>query len=347
MDVSRSIVVLIAGISCVSSFAKLAGTQKAGVDETDIHYTRSISHLAFSPDGALVADGAGWKARIRNSADGGQIQEIKLQVKDSPILAMQFSTDKNTLFAGTMDGKLREWEVNTGKELESLDAVPASEPPRKYRPIVYAVCFSHDGRLFADGFQTGEVDMWEVGSGRQVGQIRTNLGEIRALAFSRDDSHLAIGNSRGTILVWNLRRHEEPKVLEREATDHEGGWIYWLAFADKGKTLLSSGFHPGVITWDVENAKQVSVIGPSYDWVENFDINSDDSLVLTGGKNGSDRDPVTHFPRSHRVALWNLKTGTQLKVFSGALGVFSPDGTKLAIADQRQIIFTRLPVSEH
>src|SRR5690349_229935 len=117
MDLSRSIVVLIAGISCLSSFAKLAETQKAGVDETDIHYTRSISSLAFSPDGALVADGAGWKARIRNSADGGQIQEIKLQVKDSPILAMQFSTDKNTLFAGTMDGKLRKWEVNSGKEL--------------------------------------------------------------------------------------------------------------------------------------------------------------------------------------------------------------------------------------
>jgi WD40 repeat protein len=340
MTAPRLLSILGLGMCCVSLLA-------ATVDEIDIHYTTPISHLAFSSDGNLLAASSGWKLGIWSSTSTTQIQDMRLQTKDSPILAMQFSADNSALFGGTMDGRVRKWEVATARELEGFDAVPVSDPPRKFRPMVYAACFSHDHRLFAVGFQLGEVDMWELNSGRQVGQIRTNLGEIRALAFGRDDSHLAVGNSRGTILVWNLHSHEDPKVLQTKAAEDEKGWVYWLAFTRNGNTLLSSGFHPGVIVWNVEKANQASVIGTNYDWVETFDVSSDDSLLVTGGKNRSDRDPVTHVPRSHRIALWNLKTGTQLKVLSGALAIFSSDGTKLAIADGKQISFVKLPISNH
>ena len=324
-----------------------APTAQKPTVEPDIHYTLSISHMVFSSDGTLLAASSGWKAEILSTTDRSQLREIKLQTKDSPIVAMQFSADKRVLSAGMMDGKLRKWELASGKELEGFDAVAPSEPPRKYRPMVYASCFSNDGRVFADGFSPGEVDMWDLNSGRKVGEIRTNLGEIRALAFSRDDSQLAVGNSRGAILVWNLRSHDDPKVLESGAPEDKGGWIYWLAFTHDGRRLLSSGFHPGVLLWDMEKVKRVSVIGPDYDWVETFDISSNDSLLVTAGKNGSDRDPDTSVPRSHRIALWEIKTGRQLRVLVGAVALLSPDGSKLAIAEKEEISFAKLPISGH
>lgn len=331
----------------VLSSTRSLGQQKAATDETDIHYTRPISQMVFSSDSTLLAASAGWQAEIWRTNDGSQQSEIKLPIKDGPIVAMTFSADNGVLSGGTMDGKLRKWEVATGKELQGFDAVPPSDTQSKYRPSVYAVAFSHDGRVFADGFSPGEVDIWDLSSGRQVGQIKTNLGEIRALAFSRDDSQLAVGNSQGTILVWNLHSREDPKVLESGAPEDERGWIYCLAFTHDGKKLLSSGFHPGVLLWDMEKAKEVLVIGPDYDWVETFAVNSDDSLLVTGGKNGSDRDPDTHVPRSHRIALWDFKTATQLKVLVGAVALVSPDNSKLAVADNKQVSFVKLPVSEH
>jgi len=343
---NRISAVSLALCSIVFSMRSL-GRQKAATDETDIHYAMPISHMAFSFDGTLLAGSSGWKVGIWKTTEDSQVREIRLQPKDGPIVAMQFSADNGVMFGGTMDGKLRKWEVVSGNELQGFDAVPRSGPPRKFRPMVYAVCFSHDGRVFADGFQPGEIDMWELSSGRQVGQIQTNLGEIRALVFSRDDSHLAVGNSRGTILVWNLRNHQDPEVLESPEREEEKGWIYWLAFTHDGTRLVSSGFHPGVALWDVEKANQVSVIGPNYDWVETFDINSDDSLLITGGKNGTDRDPVTHLPRSHRIALWDFKTGTQLKALGGAVAMFNPDGSKLAVADEKRIWFVKLSISGH
>jgi WD40 repeat protein len=148
-----------------------------------------------------------------------------------------------------------------------------------------------------------------------------------------------MGDSNDLILVWNLKEHGDPLVLRREATQDPPGWIYCTVFSPDGKSLTSSGFHPGVILWNLSNSKESSLIGPNYDWVQSIDISPDGSYMLTGSKNTSDRDPNTHVPRSHRISLWSLKTGTVLNEFAGSVAVFSPDGRRIAIADGQSVTF--------
>src|SRR5439155_20888249 len=115
-------------------------------------------------------------------------------------------------------------------------------------------------------------------------------GEIRSLAFSPSDSLLAVGDSGDLIFIWNLKERGDPRVLHRDTGEETRGWVYSALFLPDGKTLASSGFHPGVILWDLSTTKQSSLVGPSYDWVQSIDISPDGSYLLTGSKNANNRD---------------------------------------------------------
>ena len=321
-------------LSCLNVYSQRAA-------EEDIHYRTAILAVTFSADGKLLASTSGWIIGIWSVTRGEKIREIRLPPSDGSIVGVSFSQDGSLLYGGSADGRLLQWQVDTGKQLDGLIVKPDASAP-SYAFFVQAVAFSHDRTLFANGIHTGEVNVWDTHSGKHIARLSGSHGEIRSLAFSPSDSLLAVGNSNDLILVWNLKEHGDPRVLHRDTTQEPPGWIYAALFLPDGKTLASSGFHPGVILWDVSTAKQSSLIGPSYDWVESIDISADGTYLLTGSKNANDRDPKTHIPRSHRISLWSVKSATVLKEFTGAVPAFSPDGQQIAISEGQNITFRPL-----
>ncbi len=321
-------------LSCLNVYSQRA-------PEEDIHYRTAISAVTFSADGKLLASTSGWIIGIWSVSRGEKIREIRLPPSDASIVGVSFSQDGSFLYGGSADGRLLQWRVDTGKQLDGLMVKP-DPSASSYAFFVQAVAFSHDRTLFANGIHTGEVNVWDTHSGKHIARLSGTHGEIRSLAFSPSDSLLAVGNSNDLILVWNLKEHGDPRVLHRDTTQEPPGWIYAAMFLPDGKTLASSGFHSGVILWDLSTAKQSSLIGPNYDWVQSIDISPDGSYLLTGSKNANDRDPKTHIPRSNRISLWSLKSAAVLKEFSGAVPAFSPDGERIAISEGQNVTFRPL-----
>jgi WD40 repeat protein len=306
--------------------------------EEDIHYRTSISNMAFSPDGTLLASTSGWIVAIWRVAQADKVREIRRDPKDASVVGLSFSKNGKFLYGGCSDGKLVEWQVDEGKQLQSLVVKPDPSAPI-YAFLVTAVAFSHDKTLFANGSHTGEVNVWEVQSGKHISRLAGSQGEIKSLAFSSSDSLLAVGDSNDVIRVWDLKVAGEPRILRRDPGEDAPGWIYSVGFFPSGKIIASSGFHAGVILWDLSTSKQTSIIGESYDWVQSIDISPDGAYILTGSKNTNDRDPKTHVPRSSRISLWNSRSGIVVKQYPGSIALFSPVGREIAISSYQDVTF--------
>ena len=64
-----------------------------------------------------------------------------------------------------------------------------------------------DGKTLAatSGWETGQIHLYEVATGREIRTINTPATRTPALAFSPDGSKLVCGMADTSILVWDLQ----------------------------------------------------------------------------------------------------------------------------------------------
>jgi ferric-dicitrate binding protein FerR (iron transport regulator) len=107
--------------------------------------------------------------------------------------------------------------------------------PRLRLEGFYAAALSHDGRtLAATKFSGGEIQWWDIETAKMVHAQPAQRSQVRALAFSLDDSELASGDADGQVTIWN-RLDTEPK----RTFAADGPWISDVAAASGGWGILS------------------------------------------------------------------------------------------------------------
>jgi WD40 repeat protein len=153
------------------------------------------------------------------------------------------------------------WEADTGKAIRSLEG-HAKVTPQGHVTALYALAVSPDGKHVASGDRIGAVNVWEVETGKKVQgfdvpilytydprQRKRSLGGIRALAFSPDGKHLAVGgmgqveNVDGLagpvhVQVWDWQK--PAKMFASGAANHKG-MIEALVFHPDKAWLIGAG----------------------------------------------------------------------------------------------------------
>ena len=99
----------------------------------------------------------------------------------------------------------RLWNVATGVQLHELRG-HEERTPTAFGSMLYCCAFSPKGQHLATGDRVGHVVVWDVASGKQLAAIEApslytwdgtqrirSIGGVRALAFSPDGAHLAVG----------------------------------------------------------------------------------------------------------------------------------------------------------
>ncbi len=185
-------------------------------------------HLAFSPDGRLLAGALGvvqlWSlpgvTPLQSFPYGGQVQSIA------------FSPDGRTVATGcwiqsvTNDYSVKLWSVPDGALLKTLTGITAG---------AMSVAFTPDGRLLASACSDGTIQLWSPRDGTLLKNIAAHSGRA-TIAISPDGRMLVSGSQDRTIKLWSLPDGKQLPVCVMDP-DGNGPTVTGATFTKDGASF--------------------------------------------------------------------------------------------------------------
>lgn len=275
----------------------------------------SVSSVAFSPDGKVLATaGFGKDGKTVNLWDvANHGQHRSLGGGGSFAVSVAFSNDGKMLAVGNASGRVKIWDLITGRQAGSLSG----------NGYIHCIAFSPDGKLLAVGDDDLTVKLWDVATFNSLGSFpaySAYADYAGAIAFSRDGKMLASRTGTGALKLWDVSTgrtlHLYGEQSERAAisvnNDRQRTDLVSVAFSPDGKMLASGSGNENAKLWDVSTGQQVRLLEVYADTIA---FSPDGRLLATGGVEDN-------------IRLWDAATGQQLHSLDGHSGVvvFSPDG---------------------
>jgi len=221
-----------------------------------------VMRVAFSPDGRYLAM-AGEDVTLLQASTW---QEVRSFAHSGACLA--FSRDSRLLATGGGDGKVRLWDVATGREIRNF-------PGDKFS--VKAVALSPDGRYLAAGGIEGAVTLWNLATGGSI-PARTGGPQVEAVAFSPAGGYLASGSRDRTVRLWDVESGRAVKTLTGHAH-----WVTALAFSPDGKYLVSGSWDNALKLWDVASGRELRTLTGHSGGVMAVTFSPDSEYLASGG----------------------------------------------------------------
>ena len=98
----------------------------------------------------------------------------------------------------------------------------------------------------------GQVELWDVANGQQLGALKGHGKGVTSVAFSRDGRRLASGSSDNTIRIWDLATKRELRTLTGHTSNIES-----IDFSPDGRLLASASDDGGTFLWDANTGEHL------------------------------------------------------------------------------------------
>jgi WD40 repeat protein len=214
-----------------------------------------FAHLAFSPDGSILAAGGNdLSLQLWEVATGKLLRQWSWPKGKDPHTGVEdiaFSPDGKTLATASFRGhEVLLWDVSTGARLA-----------RAPQEMVYGVVFTPDGQtLVSAGWDRG-LRWWDVPGlrPRDAVVLPNEFGvaapfsdpRLHAVACSPDGRLLATINLGGGVSVWDAR--DRKRLHSFQAV---GGQCN-LTFSPDGQWLSTGGYDGDVAVWEARSGQRV------------------------------------------------------------------------------------------
>jgi WD40 repeat protein len=200
---------------------------------------------------------------------------------------------------------------------------------------VHSVAFSPDGKFLAAGDDSGNIDVWQVDSGKRVHRIDWNRSGDIGFAFSPDGRVLGTGSGGDALCLWDAATG---KALYEIPGSGRGNAFFdgRLAFSPDDRLLATAHSDNTVRLWDVRMRKEIQCLGRRHEgvkaggllrWIKGLAFAPNSKSIAIASWDG-----VIHI---REVATGKVlrRIDTRRKLFGdlgGATLTFSPDGKILA-----------------
>lgn len=274
---------------------------------------------AFSPDGSRIFTAFAYGDNPANT--GSQVRVLAADTGSvaltipisSAIWDLALSPDGRTLVTVGEKGSTRVWDATSGHELYSLQD-PSS--------TTYGAAVSPDSKRFATGDDDHKARVWDVATGKLLLTLDGHTSEVWGVAFSPDGKRLATSSMDRTGRVWDLSTGQSVITL----TGHTDG-VFGIAYSPDGTRLATAGRDATVRIWDASTGKELFSLKGHTNSITRVAFSSDGKRLVSAS---NDRT----------AKVWDVAAGQELLSLPGAWSaVFSPDGTRLAAADQDDYTF--------
>lgn len=299
-----------------------------GEERVGKRFGRSVTDLAFSPDGRCLAAGVNRTIAgegivlLFDAATGQERTRLTPTVKD--VWRLAFSPDGQVLASGHGDGRVRLWGGMPEREIGELNNSGGA---------VQALAFSTDGRLLVKGGgdrdKPSNLHLWEVATGRHLGVLKGHSMPVLGVAYAASHESLASCGEDGTVRLWDMVGRRQRWNVKGHA---ERAWA--VAFSPDGKAVASCG-----AIWEGTGRQRKVVCGEVKLWdsdsgAERGVFRGHDAAVVTLAFSPDGRTLATG-SLDGDIRLWDLRSGGCRKALKGHRGAissiaYSPDGKTLA-----------------
>jgi WD40 repeat protein len=212
----------------------------------------NVDHLAFSPDGLILAAVNGYvllyqfdtmptfRDNVLSSSDDKPSQVLRPE-SDHAFTA-EYSPDGTVLATGTMGGDVLLWHVESAKPFVVLSE--SGHCTKSAEMLVHTIAFSWDGSLLASTICGRDVALWDLATRTLVRRVETG-GFTYALDFSPGGKLLITGSERAAH-IWDLTSGTELCTLTVDT-----GSITSIGFSEDANRILAASSDGSVIAWDV------------------------------------------------------------------------------------------------
>ncbi|MCC7019089.1 MAG: hypothetical protein IT332_05010 [Ardenticatenales bacterium] len=275
----------------------------------------TVTTVAFSPDGAVLASGGPDRVvRLWRSATGESVRQ--LEGHTDAVMQVAFSPDGSRLASASRDKSVLVWDARTGGRLLSL---------KGHRAVVNSVDWSPDGARLATASKDFSVQLWDATSGIVLLRLLTpsEWATSSSVAFSPDGTWLAAGGS--SLRIWDAETGDLRQVLQghRDVVSE-------IVFSPDGTRLLSASADKTAGVWEVRgygsSVEPLSFrLGGHSGTVGDVAITPDGQQAVTSSADGT-------------IGVWDLMRSQAWRTLRGTASspavAFSPDGRSVAAASR-------------
>lgn len=262
-------------------------------------------------------DGGAQAGELRpEAAPYSRSLEPPIYLRHPVVPALLYSAGGNLLFvAGYKEILVHEAEPAEGKD--SLQGRLVGEAER-----VNALALSPDGKVLAAAggspAQFGEVQIWEISSGKLLRFLRLGRDTFFAVGFSPDGKQIAFGGCDRAVHLHDVESGKEIYVAEVHSD-----WIFGLAFTADGSRILSGGRDKTLKVLEASSGKFLSTISSLGEPIISVVGRPGSPAVLASGEG---KTPTLFDAKE-------LKETRKLEAAPGAIltSAFSKDGKLLAV----------------
>jgi cytochrome c len=207
-------------------------------------HTAKVVSLNVSKDSSIAVS-ASWDGTIRlwDLASKKSLQKIK--VHNEPVNTALISANNKIAYSGGYDGKIRAWDAQTGDFIKVLHShgwpinIMRWLPDQKHivfgatngdtqivdvatgkiskiliphsKPVL-GLAVSEEHGLIATGGNDGVIRVWNIKDWSPIGETRTILGPVWALAFTGDGKSLYYGSLDDEVKYWKVEIDDDEKL---------------------------------------------------------------------------------------------------------------------------------------